>query len=291
MDVKNLVMAVVGLVLAAVMIGGSLLPAVSSAIDVESEKINNSTNFYRSAVGSDNIEIIGDNTGTLTISGESYVMAGTLTQIFITSDFDIYMNQAGRIVVSYYDGTNGAELDNVQSFNATINDMVVNATFIDSESVTHTIANLKVEWAFIYTNDINAGWAFVTAGTSTTINVNDLSQVYISGYNTNAGKFFSVNGANISLNGAIGGTITYNEVKVDGYTNYERFTISSTNPIISIPTDGDPITIRPYYLIVPSEISVISDVNAPAVAMFSVLPLVAIAGLVMAGVYIFISRK
>lgn len=277
---NKIIYSVIIITICIILTGSLMLPIINDAVDDNYKvRVNNSSSYYRSAIDNDTLEINGSQDGII-IDGESYTMAGTLTQILITSDFVIYANQAGRIVISYYDGTEGNEFDNVSSFDVTLINKVINASFTDADAINHEISNLYVDWAFVYSDDTQSDWVFVVASNNPTINVNDLDQIYTVGYNATSGMFFSINGKNVLFNDVPVGSIKYNERSINGYTDYVSLTISSTNPMVSLTTDDNPIEFRPYYFVVPSEILVTPSDNISVINLFYAVPVIFLAALV-----------
>ncbi len=299
MDVKNLVMAVVGMVLAAVMIGGALLPAVGSAgrIDIDNEvgtmsAVNaNDTHTFRYDTTANNGEWYVDDVLQTDILHDTLA-----TNTFILSDtFTLYSDYAsntlGNSFFIFGDGTSFNYETSFSEITISIDNGVYTATIIkDGNTITKT-----GPYSWCYYGDSDGDYRIVTARnwTSQSIYFNDPEDVLMSGAVWGKGWYV--------------GTITdlkYNGQPISNVrTNFEKLgeDVYKANVIRSAGThfveftveiDGVETDVTPNTYIVPKTVTGSQFGFSPSVnAMFGVLPLVAIAGLVMAGIYVFITRK
>lgn len=292
MDVKNLVMAVVGMVLAAVMIGGALLPAVSSAIDTEKTVVNNASSYYR-ASNDGEYRVVADTDGIdFTVNDVRYeVSYGVASQIITADNFILRMSQDPSIRIQYFKDGTCTDISNITSVDVLVTSDTVSGTY-STASGTESI-DIPINWGFVVSDSETADYVYYNAYYERTISINDVSQVYGSNNIETTGKFFSFNGENLYVNGVKNETINYELTKVSGYTDYYTFVYSNVGDGLTFDVDnnGSVYTVRPYYIIVPKDILVTPVENVPAIALFNAIPLIAVAGLVMAGIYVFISRK
>ena len=299
MNVKNLVLAVVGMVLAAVMIGGALLPAVGSVLDDERTIVNN-------AIYSSNYAIIEDPIkddlsldmsytygNTTAIVNEETIPIGQYNSFLVLSDVCL-------VQVGLADGNNRVAgvgdtsitiIDNTYtSVNVIVTGSTISVKVNGTNPIEKTYTNAK--WIAYADNDgnyklMNRG----NGGGTDTVYVNDISQIY-------GATTISVN--NLGWASFKGDTLTV------GDTTYKMSLTSQstsyTDVISFINGDGyhvDPneftntngSLVVPYYFLIPDKIIGHTEQQAVISALFNVVPLVAIAGLVMAGIYVFISRK
>lgn len=292
MDVKKLILGMVGIMICAVMIGGALLPAVGSAIDDQREIINNDFVYYRTGSVNDNVLIHAEKSTTgFTVNGTSTnVPTGVASQI-ITSDSLVFIMNQNKSNFSVYVLENG----NSVTYSPDIVDLTVSGTKITgtvtSGSETVNI-DLDVTWSFVYSLE-QTNWVQYNAYGQRTLKMNDVSQIYGANWINITSQFYSFNGTNLKVNGVTNNSMVINPVNVDGYVDYITVSFSETGDNLSfvVDNDGSDYTVHPFYAICPKSIVVTSETNAPIVAMFNAIPLIAIAGLVMAGIYVFISRK
>ena len=289
MDVKNLVMAVVGMVLAAVMIGGALLPAVSSAVDENTTKFNNPTVEYMMLEDGESYTasiVVTDGVFSVTINGESYT--NTVFDILHISDTSQITFNAGAnikpIVVALIDGvpTRVAECDSV-----TVNAMDGNIDITVVKANETTTYSTTYEW--LVHSDKDGDYGVIRSANGRTLYFNNVNQLYWSKIESVTGgiNYYTLQNGEIMVNGE-----SLTNVEYSGNTVLDNVTsvlMSSGNSGFSYQEDGNSKVIS--WIIAPIEIIGHNDEFVPVLAMFNVLPLIAIAGLVMAGIYVFISRK
>lgn len=294
MDVKNLVMAVIALSLGAVMIAGALLPAVGSAVVDEKVIINNGSVAYRAST-EESADFVGS-TGTPTYTmGENTItmVQNGSSQIITSSNFVLTSLPNYVLRVNYID-INGVLVHelNVTDVSISIDNDNVEGTYTTAQGDAITI-DIPINWGFWITTDTNAENVFYASYANSVICVNNLNQIYASNYVTTTGDFFEISDSVLKVNGVVNDTLMFNPPKVEGYTDFYRFTFTENSEELSFIVDngGTDYTVHPYFIIVPKSIYVTPETNAAVVAMFESIPLIVVAGLVMAGVYVFITRK
>lgn len=295
MDIKNLVMAVVGMVLAAVMIGGAFIPAVAgglvtagSPIELENTKGNGLPNNYDAITGNYIIEIVinDDNTFTInangvdipkTISYQTLVMSDVMTAEIVSSSSAIDVASIILFGETYNENIR-ITINSVGTHTITFN----NGTYsVISGSNTYTGA---FNWAY----GIMTGGKYIIATTLSTWYVDSINDIVMCRNDTSGSLVCSYTFYNGDLwnNGGFEDTVNFETGIADGTTNIKqvtKFSITLSNGEIS-----EDIPIQRALI----KESVKGNANSGgAYAMLSVLPLVAVAGLVMAGIYVFISRK
>lgn len=302
MDVKNLVMAVVGMVLAAVMIGGAFLPAVGSAGKVTYTNDYGSMAEYSDIDWSAEMEII-DQKIKWVVDGEDQT--------------DFMMKRSGRIylVLSdtsyiFYDQNNSLDIPaNAGISYINENGEAVNITGVTACSIVAsdgTITYTPTRTGGVVSDPISIGYSWMFASndsgdyrslnlanfSSATLEYNSVNQIYGVNYVESAGNtWFSFNGDKVKY-GLTEMDMSIESVQV--MNGVYRSTVNTTDSdwSFSIEVDNEPYQVNPYVYIVPYEVIGYNDGYNPAISsMFETLPIIAVAGLVMAGIYVFISRK
>lgn len=297
MDVKNLVMAVVGMVLAAVMIGGALLPSVASALVVSGDPItyyNNSGQAYKLAVPGDVLEgsrssVDGANVDTWKLNNEpiiGFVDSTSWTSlIFSDGMYGQIFNSNNNSLAVIYDIVDNDQSPRYVSY--------VKLTFMeDTIEVNATLGGVEntyswaYSWAYIPCES-NDGVLIANAGPNNAYVSKDTFVVLAGFYSTgNIDRFYySNNKPDLSIIGAGSGSYTKTYNLVEGTTDVYNLGVS-----VSITDGGNVEEFAPYQILVPYKIAGHADSGA-AYSLFGALPIIVIAGLVMAGVYVFISRK
>lgn len=292
MDVKNLIMGVIALSLGAVMIAGALLPAVASASDDQHEYYNNSVGQYSKVINEPvtiNYTYDSDsNLITYSVNGvDQSLMPNYNDMIFATSHatFKVTLSAQNSSYILWLDDTQGSRrVDNPKSVSAEINIDSVTATVVKSDNNTESFT-VGINWGFyaVTNGDYRAVWSPYN------VYINDINQVYSVNWLNTTSQFFSIHGESVIYGGG-DATVNYNLTPVSGVIDVSKF--ANGDFTITVDNGGTPYTGAPFNVIVPVEIigdkSGFSDVISN---MFGVLPIVVVAGLVMAGIYIFISRK
>lgn len=299
MDVKKLTLGMVGIMICAVMIGGALLPAVGSVLDDERTIVNNAIFSSNYAIIEDPIKddlsldmsyTYGNNTATV---NEKTIPIGQYNSFLVISDVCLVQVglASGNNRVAGVGDTTITILDNTYtSVNVTVTGSTISVEVNGTNPIEKTYTDAK--WIAYADNDgnyklMNRG----NGGGTDTVYVNDISQIY-------GATTISVN--NLGWSSFKGDTLTvgdntYKMALTSQSTQYE-------DVISFINGDGyhvDPneftnpgnSLVTPYYFLIPDKIIGHTEQQAVISSLFNVVPLVAIAGLVMAGIYVFISRK
>lgn len=298
MKINNIIMGVLGVVICAIVISGAFLPAVASALVTSGDPIsyyNDGGQAYRPAEQGDIIvgsrEIVDDvNVDTWTLNGEvikSFAEQGAQWTSLIFSDgaYGRIYNSSNTSLAGLYDISQNSQIPYYLTgitMEFTANTIEISAT---SGSTVNTFS-WAYTWAYIPCPS-NDGVLIANAGPTNAYVLKDTFLVVGGLYSTGeiARFYYSNNSPMLTIVGEGSGTIekTYN--RVDGTTD-----IYNLNVNISV-TDGiSTEDFGPYQILVPYKVDGHKD-SGPIYAMYSVLPIIAIVGLVMAGIYIFISRK
>lgn len=301
MDVKNLVMAVVGMVLAAVMIGGALLPSVAS-VTAESDTYTNDGLFYVDGVEDGQTINYRFENSTLYVN-DVIVLSEDYNSIYPDGVSVMFTE---HISIRYV--ANSTEL-NIRG------QVLANVTALDFDVTGGTITGSYVQGGETKT----ANWTYTEfygivsesdrVMAYTPMYVNGDTEIFVTGYSQLLGfgggfvakvsgtindgftiELFGNSGASID---GVTSTTTVNYRAVNGHN--DLFILDSVVFDLSrvfedvAQTDTATFTL----MTVPHEVT--ADRTAPLddtlAGMLNILPIVAIAGLVMAGIYVFISRK
>lgn len=286
MDVKNLILGMVGIMICAVMIGGALLPAVASVTDDSVTVYNNEVGQYSSIIG-DNINVEITDYVNMTIDGESITILDNYELPAIVTDkllvkLDTNLN---RNYIAYYSDTNGS---------VRVNDFTTGTIAISNNVATITIGSstpveIPITWGFIANNEgdyKSMWWPY-------NIYLNSIDQFYTCTWVSSTQKFLSAHGGKAFYEGEYLDA----QYNLKPYKNTgDVYTMSKNSAetgdySISVNNGGTMIDVFPYLCVVPASIEGTTDGYAGVGALISIIPLIAVAGLVMMGIYIFISRK
>lgn len=290
MDVKNLVMAVIGMVIAAVMVGGSLLPIVAD-VTADSDTYVNDGYFTLDKFTSEDTLNVSWNYSTpdlFIVNGEEVEFLGDMDFSVILSKEFAVRQIAGGIRLTYY-GSGTAFEANATNPNFTL-------TYTGGSCVASNGADTKTtETTELYC--IANDGEFVMKKTTDGAYLNSDSEFFVNGL-----TFFGTMGlqtvmygnwmdptVTYSREGIVASDITVNYTENETHTDLyvlDSFTFNATL------NDVNKDVIYSYF-VVPYEVTADreSPVTGPVDALFNVIPLITIAGLLMAGIYAFISRK
>lgn len=291
MDVKNLIMAIIGIVIAGLMIGAALLPAVDSATKTNMDVEQNTTMYY-SALKDYGEELVITPTGEgLVIDGESYATARITSDNYFISYFPHSTWFECNFYSLEYGKLSGVDLVTLHK-NGTI------TVTIDETNYTTTIIP-----KFTFVTDKDGDWGEFR---NTTLSVTYGQKTYachIKGISSSevpydvfwSGEF--INGVAIS---ASAHTFSNDDssiiAPIDDFSivdenitrengHYDMH--SSVKFTLGTSTYQDDFG----YVFAPIEYKVETQEQSIVNSIFALIPLIASAGLVMAGIYVFISRK
>lgn len=293
MDIKNLIMGVIALSLGAVMIAGALLPAVASASDDQHEYYNNAVGQY-SKIVSDEVTLeyvanVSEFTYTFSVNGVIQTTQPAYNDVlFATSAAMLKVAKATGSLSSYliwYTEESGSRrIDAPTNVTATLTPTNISFTVTPVNGNVESFT-IPIDWGFyaVTTGEYRAVWDPYD------VKINDIDQVYSVNWAATTNKFFSANGEDVYYDGQMI-KADYDLTPVSSVVDV--FNLKSGDFTVTVDNNGESYTITPFNVIVPVEIigdkSGYSDVIS---SMFAVLPIVVVAGLVMAGIYVFISRK
>lgn len=304
-------MGIVGIMVCAIMIGGAFLPAISSANIMAGDPIteyNEGTGqTYREARAGDVLKLIG----TYDTEAGKGVYNWTLNGDVVLNDWS---DNLEHNVIIYSD------VFWAYSYNAT-NPSAARVQFLNDATLYYvpvSANNPSAEWTLTFT-DTTISWALTSGGTLPAEYTTEYTWAYIpctvsegaylsstvTGENypcilknykdvvlcgtfetgtLDTGYYYHKGEARVFVEGLTGTytpTITPRDGTTDLYDVVIEFTVSDGSTTESF---------NPYKALVPYEVHGHGEGNAIQ-NMIGVLPIVAIAGLVMAGIYVFISRK
>lgn len=299
MDVKKLVMGMVGIMICAVMIGGTLLPAIGSVTD------ENRTVFNSNLNSAPSIEVFENPTGNVTIEytpGQGKAIINGVEYNTSSYDGNIFWCDKGFIMSSnsstltnyYY----GYIVDDEGKYDGTADTTKITISIVNNDvTVTREGANITYTWndcKWVAYASPNATHKIISSGITTPYYISDDNDVIGFAYintDTLGGIDFKGTVANIHKTGENQNMIL-NKEKVEGY--HDLYEVDNSKEYYLDPaylTNSDETVISPYFYLVPYEIVAETEQGAVINMLFNTIPIVAVAGLVMAGIYVFISRK
>lgn len=305
MKINNIIVGIIGIVICAIMIGGAFLPAVNSVTKTYGTFDNTKDALYEmSAVGNNsNYTFIwnADTPDIALVNGESVKLtSGTI------------LCSVGGTSVRYIDTPN----KRIQIFGSTNNHGVAETDV--GAVLTIQISNGEYVYSssglpggdFSVTEPIADGYIIVPKGTGSFVMKAPTQGAYVnsdskivgmgitiigSAWNVGFRGVGTINGIEITqYSGATNYTIGPVTINYDAVNNYEDlYTVIDYQFDITDSSDETVTHLTYNYFIVPAKVTadLTEPVDAPIRAMMGVLPIVAIAGLVMVGIYVFISRK
>lgn len=295
MDVKKLILGMVGIMICAVMIGGTLLPSVAGSlvsagtpIELENTKGNGLPSNYDAITGNYVVEIVINDDSTFTINANGVIVPKTISyQTLVMSDV-----MTAEIVST----SSATDVASIILFGETYNE---NIRITVNSVGTHTITFDNGTYSVIsgsntYTGAFNWAYGIMTEGKyivatpSSTWYVDSINDIVMC-RNDSSGSLlcsYTFHNGDLWNNGGFEDTVNFETEIADGTTNIKQvteFSITLSNGEISEDLPIQRALIKE---------SVKGNANSGgAYAILSVLPIVAVAGLVMAGIYVFISRK
>lgn len=303
MDVKKLVMGMVGIMICAVMIGGSFLSIVSS-VTAESDTFKNVGYFDLDKIENEG-EVIVEWTPTAPYEVKTN---GEVVSLDDVPNFSVNIVLGDNWFVRYWNNQ-GQTTVTVQTFGLKAPISVNTTTNVESMTITlsNNVATI-VAGSESLTYDYTSAYYPVNNGSYTMKDQNkpvyllgatELDIIGTSVIGGSGGRLCTIDGS-IS-NGftsdvfypTTGGYTASNTVgaysEVDNYVNLyklDKITFTASK-------DGTDETVTYSYFVVPSEVTAdrTEPMDRTSATLFNVLPIVAVAGLVMAGIYVFISRK
>lgn len=276
MNVNKIVTAALGIMIAVVMIGGAFLPAISSSVDEIGVKYNNPTGVLSKMSEGETVTVVIDvETGQITVNGEYTINSGVAT----ISDQFIISSTAGNLL---YNSVNATQ--NITEYDITVNLNGKNAIVTYGE----TTDNYTFDWCFYPSIDGDyRGYANATSNKE--IYLNDIDQLYGANWLNSKNVWFSFVGDTVK----VGGITTEADYSLNQLGNYsDAYTL-----MIGGGAEGqytftyDEYVTHPRFYVMPAEIEAHTSADNAIIAMYNILPIVAIAGLVMAGIYVFFTRK
>lgn len=284
MDIKNYIFGAISIIIALVMVGGALLPAVASVNDDSITVYNNEIGQYSSIIGEDMTIELTD-TYNLIVNGTSVELITYEIPAIVTDSFMLKLDTLndGNYLAYYSESTGSVRVNNIESLSIKISDNTAEITVGSDMPV-----SIPLTWGFIASDigDYRAVWIPFD------VKINDISQFYGANWIGTTLKFASYHGDKVIYGGE---ELTANYTLKPYNTAKDVFTLtqggSSNNYSFVVDNNGAPYTVNPFLCIVPASVEGTTEGYQFAIPLFNVIPLIAVAGLVMAGVYIFISRK
>lgn len=295
MDVKNLVMGVIALSLGAIMIAGAFLPSVASALIVSGDQIEyenaqdvNAPQHY-SRLNSYDVSItVTANDYTVIANGVDIVKQVGGQQPIIMSDSMVCLMSAvaspALVITTIF--VDDDRLINTPTGTATNIDISFNGgrwTYTEGDTT------YSGTYSWVFGVDPDGEYVTVAGNRAFYANSSTINKdvVYCGYYDTgtlDTGYYTYYDGRLVTTK--YDGELTRSVTTVDGTTDI----VNVSNTVVTV-TDGSTTEeFTPYRCLV-KEVAEGHKDSGPMYALMGALPIVVVAGLVMAGIYVFISRK
>lgn len=288
MDVKNLIMAVIGIAIAGLMIGAALLPAVDSATKTNMD-VEQNTTIYFSALKDYGGEVEITPTGpALVINGvenpKGFIASSNYyLEYFAHStwfDFKLYSKELGYIskvdsAVIHENGTVSITVDGVTQTTTTAPDWVF-------------IPNPNGDWGNFRNTNLKVTYDQVVYSTHVTYFGDNSTDGVLWSAKILNGVYLDIKAITFNTDPATNAPINL-EIEDKKRTMNNGYYSMTSSAVLK----WDDKKIQDNFAIVfaPIEYKVETQEQGLINGIFSIIPLVAIAGLIVSAVYIFISRK
>lgn len=298
MDIKNYIFGAISIVIAIVMVGGALLPAIDgSTAKIESYK-NDGGQIYDNLQPGTMYNFTG-NKMTSIVDGSEWTIEYTQQSnengnvALFTDNLIISVIGGGKGFSGYIEYIINSEISYYKytSINLTVNNdstVTVNVTTDTSETVTAT-----VPYTYSYAAAETGPYKYFNAPFD--VLVEDANQIIGGWFRTDEGIYFKCDSTKTDL-------ISWEEQTVIPFEPTVTLTDDSnvewlkhiTFDGYTISADRETVPVL-HFIVVPSEFVKVHRAgllpDSPAASILSALPIVVLAGLLLASVYVFISRK
>lgn len=300
MDIKNISMIVISAIVGVIMIGSVLVPIVDNAIDNSKVYYNNEVGTY-AQMGQDNIsveiETVIGSAGSTTyfVNGDEVDIPSGNRVFSLSSLFSISQSDSNGLVLAYVGENNSITKGYYSSIDISAVNGIITMTVVN-DSNSNTLI-FKPDWAFYRANSGDYRIMDYVSGTKTLF-VNNLDQIYSSNLVNTTGGFFSLNGTNVIYYDNTGAKqeLTANVTTTDVMEGVISFEVSQDRSVagafkFTIDNNGEPYDVLPYYMVFPSEVIGQTNTNVIISTLLSVLPILAISGLLVGMVGMAIYRR
>lgn len=303
MEIKNLIYLMVGSVIAVLMIGSLLIPFVADYTDSTKEYYNNDFGPFAEVPNGDVVNIHATTTvgtaGSTVLEVDDFVLnlAHGPRSIMLANSFILFQNYSNGLQLAGIINEDGTVYrGDHKEVTLSISNNVATITAVTSEDVTKTFV-VPFEWGY-YRNDVGGFRMVEYISDDRTVHVNSIDQVRGCNIIGKTGQFFTFEGDNVTVFNADGTSFptTANISTTDVMNNVKSFTVSSdrTNSNafhFTVDDNGSPYDVYPYYFIVPYKVYGITEQNTVINSIFSIIPIIFVAGVVVTVVYWAIGRK
>lgn len=305
MEKNKTIAMVITAAVAIIMVGSLLMPIINDAIDDSKVYYNNEYGPYAQVVDGESVTInisttIGTaGTTTYTVNGESVIVPQGPRAILIAENLTVFQNYSNGIAINGVDSNGDLISSNANWSNASItidgNTISYTAT-LDDATISKVVVN---EWAFYRSNE--GDYRIIDfVGSSVTVYVNDLTQVYGSNRIGTTGEFFRFNGTDVKISKSVDGVTTTRNATatvqttdvMDDVISFKVDPSRETSSSFKFITDnnGEDYDVYPYYMIVPASVYGQTETNAAYAGVLAVLPILVICGIMVAVVATFRSK-
>lgn len=283
MNVNKIILGIISIMICAVMVGCVFVPSVANAIDDTKVVYNNSSLNYAVLKNDGNVTISFDETG-YNVNGEN-VHTTTYARL-VVSDSLIIGRSGETSFIDYYDGESFYTHGQLVDLTVTISSNTIELAYTYGEDT--VTDSFEYDWLYYVANEGDYRVLQVDNSNQPTFYMNSINDVVALGWNSTS--IYSLEHGNVKINGDTRGSYTVNSQLVSGTTNvYTCKVTNTTSSDIIFNIDDQSYGVNA--IVVPYKIVGDKTGFESYRAMLNVLPIIAIAGLIMVGIYIFINRK
>lgn len=304
MKVNNLIMGVISIMICALLVGTALLPAINSAssnADIKTYYNDDGTTFREMREGD-----VFEGMRTVSESGniDVWYLNGEPINLSI-SDWDNVLMTNGVYVRAnsstsssfgaYYVSSNPTSQTNMHSsstewckfvFTAGADSIVI-TKMTSNDTEPSEIGTYPYTWGFVAC-PVDQGAYMASSSANGTGYVLSDSEIILCGAYTTGDldtMYFYHDGTFSTATDTITGTADIERTLVNGTKDVYNVSVS-----VNLTNGTLNESFEPFKILIPYKITGHLS-NGPIANMFGILPFIAIAGLIMAGIYVFISRK
>lgn len=299
MDIKNLIGLMVGGVIAILMIGSLLIPFVADYTDSTKVYYNNEYGPFADVPNDETITIdISTTIGTagsttLTVNGENVLVPQGPRAVLLTDTFVMYQNYSNGIAFNGIDDVTLIRGTDYSDITISINGGIANITA--SVGDTTREFTLPYEWAY-YRSNVGEYRLIDFITSNATVYINSIDQIKGCHYSTPINSFYSFVGTDVTVYSPAVSNAVANVELTDVMNGVKSFVISPDRDNarafeFSYNLNGENVEVVPYYFVVPYKVYGITEQNIVINSIFSIIPVIFVAGVVVTVAYWAISRK
>lgn len=301
MEIKNLIYLMVGGVIAILMIGSLLIPFVADYTDSTKVYYNNDFGPFADVEKDDTVSItmgavLGDTTGgSMTVNGEPVIVQQGGRALLLSDNLYIVHNYSYGLAFSGI-SKSGFVNQGFTDLTLSVANGEISATGTTNGGETESYV-FDYEWCYYRANSGDYRMLDFLSS-DRTVYFNEIEQIKSAGYINTTGEFYSLSGYNVAVtdNNLVRENVTATATVTDVMNGVSSVVVSSdrTNSSafkFSVDNGGVPYDVYPYYFVIPAKVYGITEQNTVINSMFSIIPVIFVAGVVVTVAYWAIGRK